>query len=827
MADALRSQGRALLSAEPGYGKTTLLDQVALELGDRTAWVTIAANWSTAELIERIVTAVGQHVPSFGWEAWATVGRSRQATERTGDRVSRPPTPHPAQLAELLASGELAVVPEPVVLVVDDVQKATDDGAQFLAHLARIGPSWLRIAFAGRGAPTEILSGAATGRIPSWGAEELRFSRHETRTYLRQSVPGLDLERADLLYERSQGWPAALAVVRAWLAAHEDAALETLIEMTRGDRHQIYRVFATDYFAQLPEPIRNDLLTISLPVSLDATVTQHLLGVDGGIRLRTLVDGPYFLAEDEAATFRLHSLFREFLSQRWIEERGLGSLQAARSSLARWYHKNNDTASTYQVACEAEDWESAVAVIGPIARAFANRGEAGFLRELLGRIPVDRIRESRPIWESWVRALVSTGAPDALDEARALASAEAPSIDEHAVAALVLVQLQHDLGLISDSAMADACDEVAAQLDDRDVQLHLSARLLSLDARSTRSADPAEWPRFTAEARRLSDEAEAAGALAVAAGACATAADLANRSAQTQLRSELLDLRVSESFGGELPLLVRAARARHFIALNDEVFDLFQKAFRLAEEAQAPLILAETQVRFARCLVYNSAMAVIRTGAIDDGTRERLEYALGLATQAAQAYSSFGVPRGVVIALNAAAEAASALGDREGRDQFTREASRIAEQFGYDELAASAARIRDEPTVLDQYERARAPLHHHGSAQFDRFVEEMIRVARIDPSMADRVRPLVRRELSDLATLDATRERVCQYLALLRNLAGPRIGPFLEELHWRVTCRMRGLSLVSRQEQAEPLLREFTDEVCASCEFRSPGAAAN
>ena len=827
VADTLRNQGRALLSAEPGYGKTTLLDQVAVEVGYPTAWVTIAANWSTAELIERIVTAVGQHVPSFGWEAWAAVRRSQQPAERANDRVSSPPAPHPIQLAELLASDEAPMVLEPVLLVVDDVHRATDDRAQFLARLAQIGPSWLRIAFAGRGAPAGILSETAAGRLPTWGAEELQFSRDETRTYLRQSVADLDDERADLLYERSQGWPAALAVIRAWLAAHEDATIETLAEMTRGDRHQIYRVFATDYFAQLPELTRHDLLAISLPVSLDATVAQHLLGADGGVRLRTLVDGPYFLAEDEAGTFRLHSLFREFLSQRWIDERGRASLQAARSSLARWHQEKKDTASAYQIACEAEDWEIAMATIGPIARAFANSGDAGFLRELLGRIPVDRIRENWPVWESWVRALVSTGAPEALDEARALAAADAPSIVDHAVAALVLVQLQHDLGQISDQAMADACGEIAAQLDDHDVQLHLSARLLSLDARSTHSADPAEWPRFTYEARRLIDEAEAADALEVAAGACATAADITNRIMQSELRSDLLDLSVIESFGGGLPLLARASRAKQMIALSDEVFDLFEKAFRLAKEAQAPLIVAEVQIRYARCLIYNGAMAVLRTGAFDDGARKRLESAMGFATQAARAYSNFGIPRGVVIALNAAAEAASALGDREGRDEFTQEASRIAEQFGYDELAASAARIREEPTVLDQHKQAQAPLHHRSSTELDALVEEVIRVTRVDPSLADRVRPLVRRELSDLATLDAEREDVCRYLALLRNLTGPRIGPFLAELNWSVTCRMRGLSSVSHREQAEPLLREFTDEVCSNCEFRSPGVAAN
>ena len=282
-----------------------------------------------------------------------------------------------------------------------------------------------------------------------------------------------------------------------------------------------------------------------------------------------------------------------------------------------------------------------------------------------------------------------------------------------------------------------------------------------------------------------------------------------------------------EGFGGDLPLQVRAARAKQFIALSDDFFDLFQKAFRLAKAAQAPMIEAEIQIRFARCLVYNSVMAVFRTGGLDDGTRARLEYAIDLAMQAAGAYSNFGVPRSVVIALNAAAEAASALDDRTRLDEFTREASRIAEQFGYDELGAAAARIRGAPTVLDQYRRAQAPLHHQSSAQLDEFVEKSIRITHIGPSAADRVRPLIRRELSDLAMLDAQREAVCQYLALLRNLTGPRIGPFLAELNWSVTCRMRGLSSVSHREQAEPLLREFTDDVCSSCEFRSPGVAAN
>ena len=55
---------------------------VADELGYRAAWVSLEADWSVAELIERLVAAIGQHIPAFGWTSLLKVRRSRQFARR-------------------------------------------------------------------------------------------------------------------------------------------------------------------------------------------------------------------------------------------------------------------------------------------------------------------------------------------------------------------------------------------------------------------------------------------------------------------------------------------------------------------------------------------------------------------------------------------------------------------------------------------------------------------------------------------------------------------------------------------------------------------------
>ncbi|HCG01847.1 MAG TPA: hypothetical protein DEV93_15055 [Chloroflexi bacterium] len=514
VAQTLRTVGRGLLDTEPGYGKTTLLDQVADELQWPTAWLTLEPSWSITQLLERLVAGVGEHAPSFGWTVLAELREIQRDATEDADRTTQRPFPSPAQIADrlVLDIGELSS-PSDVLLVIDDLHNASEPSGQLLARFMQMGPKWLHIILAGRGVPTEVGRRSATGHLPTWRAEELRYSFEETTAYLREIVPELDAERCRLLHDRTEGWQAALAIIRLWLVTRPDAPMDQLREMSRGDRQRIYQVFATEYFAGLSSQDRQDLLAASLPSVLESEVARHLLGEGGALRIRELAAGPSFLTESSAGVYRFHALFREFLAQRWMEERGRDSLLRERSALAGWYQARGDSASAYQTACEAEDWDTAVAVLEPIIRGFANQGNAYFVLDLLSRLPEARIRRSRPLWESWVRALSHTGDGRALDEARRLAATTAPTAADQAIGELLFAELRHDRSELTDQELAEVCDQLSERLSANDSRLALDLRLRSVTVRAFRTADPDAWTVLHDEALALANAAESAGAL--------------------------------------------------------------------------------------------------------------------------------------------------------------------------------------------------------------------------------------------------------------------------------------------------------------------------
>ena len=705
----LRQQGLALLSTEPGYGKTTLLGQIATELGYPVCWVTIGANWDVTDVLERVVTTVGQYVPAFGWEAWSVVKQYEDSITRV-TRESKPllNRPNPIQLAESVSS-ELGPIPSnPVLLVVDDLHKTTDEGAQFLTRLSATKPNWLLIAFAGRGAPSELNSEASIGRIPSWGPEELKFSRHETREFLRQTVRRLDKRHADILHRRCGGWPAALALMRAWFNAHPEATAQDLEEMARGDRRQIYKTFAGSFFDHLKETIKRDLLSVSLPQTVDATVAQHLLGTDGAERLRALVDGPYFLVEHAAGEFQFHSLFREFLNQRWVEERGINSLRSAKSNLAAWYLETGQATAAFGLAVESENWDTAINAIEPLLPAFHDQGDLAWMATLLEQIPKEWKRKSQIVWGSWVQALSHIGSPIALEEIRSPPTFPESTADETAFSRLVVVSLKHNFGMIDDGDLGVVCERIASELMPGD-QLALQARLIALDANSVRNANAAQWPKLHDQAVELTNDAEKHGVLDIAAAACATAFDLANRIAQNVMKDSTLAESLRQNLGIRTTIESRIENAESLVESQVYAHRLRDKALELSKKSNDPRTTARIRLTFAGSITYNSSLEIIKSGEINDFVRFELQTAHNMAIQAAEFYSQAYTPRDFVVAYNAAAQAAVALNDIGRRDELTKEAIRIASQFGYKDLIENSVSIANGPTPLEVHRAAQGP----------------------------------------------------------------------------------------------------------------------
>jgi ATP/maltotriose-dependent transcriptional regulator MalT len=827
----INDHGAAALDSEPGYGKTVMLDQVARDLGFPVAWVTAGDDWSLADLIEAVVAAVGEHVPGFGWDALSTVRADRaQSGERVRERATTVTIVSGQQFGESIWGTVTARSDMPaVLLVIDDIHKLLSEADPFVASMLGTAPAWIRIAIAGRGLPRRVGEHFVRVGPPPVRAGDLAFDAGETESFLRESVPDINPTWVELLHVRTEGWPIALAVIRAWLYLHTDATLEQLQSMTRGDRWQIYQIFVAGYFTSLDPQVQANLLDASLPLRLDDAVAGRLFGEGGGLRLRDLAMGPYFLTEDSSGVFRYHLLFREFLLKRYAEQRSADLLRSARTELARWYLERRDTANAYQVAVEAEDWETAADAIEPISRLLASHGDGRFLMDILGRLPEATLRGRYALWESWARALSYMGDARALDELNALANSSLGDKGDHAIAQLLSIEAKYERGLLSDSELAGDFDRIADSLGDRYPTVGVQARLQSLSARSVHNGEASQWPGLTAEAEVIGRRADALNLPGVAAAAYAEAGELATRTYGTAISQEAMQLRVLASMGYFVLPEARAARAKRYEELGQRAAGLLKIAFERAEKASSAVVLAQVQLHYSRYITFSVMQAVWMEDMSDGGLNgelvEKGEAAISYALSAAEAYAERGVLRSMAIALNTAGQAAAAINNHQKRDEYSRKAEEIANELGYAEIAQMAINIRSHPTAVEAYRAAKnpPPIHQESDEWLKEMLDGLLAHAPLTQEQRLQLRPIQDRILADDVYASRLREEICRYLALLMDLTGPRIGPFdTVQPNRSVACRLLGISLIEHHPRGQPLLRKFTSAFCTSCAFRSP-----
>jgi len=281
-----------LLSAPAGFGKTTVLAQLAAQAragGEQVAWLNCD---------ER-----DKEPAMFADNLAAALARCELGPQGAAGQ---------AVLVE-----RLAALAAPLLVCIDDFERASGpevDG--IVEQLARVAPAHLRIVLASREMPHHHLTRLQlAGKLRLVDAELLRFNREEAMSLL---AGALSEQAAAQMTAYADGWPFALqlARLRADGAPGPVTAPTVGREAIKIPRRQIFDYLANEVLATLPAPLLEFLGEVSVLERVDVAAANALRQRDDSLALiRQLARiRPVVVVDEQNWSARLHPLLRDYLT---------------------------------------------------------------------------------------------------------------------------------------------------------------------------------------------------------------------------------------------------------------------------------------------------------------------------------------------------------------------------------------------------------------------------------------------------------------------------------------------------------------------------------
>ena len=215
-----------LVSAPAGSGKTTLLGEWAARIRGKTAWLSLDdADNDPVRFWTYLIAALQARSAGLRGELTEPSGQAAHSLGRDALQLLQAPQapPAPAILTPLL--NDIAVLPDSVVLVLDDyhaiVTQAIHDG---LAFLLDHQPQQLHLVLSTRAdPPLPVVRLRARGQLTELRADDLRFTADEAAAFLNEMM-NLDLAPEDVtaLEARTEGWIVGLQLAALSMQGRAD-----------------------------------------------------------------------------------------------------------------------------------------------------------------------------------------------------------------------------------------------------------------------------------------------------------------------------------------------------------------------------------------------------------------------------------------------------------------------------------------------------------------------------------------------------------------------------------------------------------------------------
>lgn len=423
-----------LISAPAGFGKSTLVSEWVVRCGRPVAWLSLdEAERDSTRFLTYLLAALQRIAPGLGEGLLAA--------------LQSPQPPPPAVILTPLLN-EIAAIPSPFVLVLDDYHLASSESVDaaltlLLEHL----PPQVHLVITTRAEPDLPLARLrARGQLTELRSADLRFSAAEAATFLNQ-VMGLALTAAEvtLLESRTEGWIAGLQLAALSMQGVGDAA-QFLRSFTGSHRH-VLDYLVEEVLRRQPAHLQQFLLHTSILKRLSGPLCDALLpdlAQSGQECLAYLERANLFIIplDDERRWYRYHHLFADALRQRASSTIGGRSvdLNELHHRASQWYEANGFVLDAFHHATES--------------------GNVGRAEQLIERIPLhDRSAVTAVL--TWLESLPSRvlhSRPSLLwrDAALRLVNGQTAGVEERLLAAEAALQSEENGELVGRIAAARA-----------------------------------------------------------------------------------------------------------------------------------------------------------------------------------------------------------------------------------------------------------------------------------------------------------------------------------------------------------------------------------
>lgn len=377
-----------LISAAPGYGKTSLLIDFLQDTDIPTCWYSLdeadADPWS---FIAHFVGSLTNIFPQLEGGSLASVsGEALEAQDALA-------------VLGLLVNEIQANITEFFSIILDDYQFAEGSlGVRellnwFLDHQ----PDNCCLILASRSMPDlPYLKLTALQEIAGLGSEDLAFTAEEIQTYLLENHD-LDLsdEDARQLRQQTEGWITAILLSTHTLGR----GLLGSLTPPGGGQTQVFEYLAQEVYEQQSSSVRRFLKSTAILKVMRPKFCDALLEIDNSLQLLEDLERENLFVirlSGSEPTFRYHALFHELLQDQF-EPDGLAEKRALHDQAAGLYLEDGASEEALEHFLKAEAWAEAIDVLHDVMESVYRSGRLVNLAEWIGAIDPQALAGDAPL----------------------------------------------------------------------------------------------------------------------------------------------------------------------------------------------------------------------------------------------------------------------------------------------------------------------------------------------------------------------------------------------------------------------------------------------